>query len=325
MNYKVSVIIPCYNIDRYLSDCIESILKQTYTNFELLLIDDGSSDETQNICNEYCERDIRVKVFSHENRGVSYTRNKGILYSTGDLLMFVDGDDYIKSDCIEKLVEKYDGGLWPICGMINVRNNQAMNNERYSQLIEKYPDGEIEIYDFFELLKFSSFSSPCARIYSKAIIIKNNLSFNEEITYQEDLIFNLEYSKYVKAAILLNYFGYYYIEHQNSSTGRFHSRFDHIDLLMNDLKKLIRTDSDEYELKRFVFDTTLRKIANLHHSNAPLNNKQKRKELKRIFHSESFCYSYDYIVKSQVNVVLKYLLKIKSPFLVNAYYTRLHS
>ena len=103
---KISVIIPVYNIEKYLRRCIDSVLAQTYQDFELLLIDDGSKDSSGAICDEYAARDSRVKVFHKENGGVSSARNAGLAIVSGDWIMHLDGDDWIAPDMLERLIRK---------------------------------------------------------------------------------------------------------------------------------------------------------------------------------------------------------------------------
>ncbi len=321
---RVSVIIPCYNIEQHLSKCIESILSQTYTNFELLLIDDGSTDGTLKICNKYGEKDSRIKVFTHSNSGVSYTRNRGINLATGEYIIFIDGDDYIKEDYIEKLLNGVEEGAWPICGMINVRNSHALENEHFRQLAVLYPGGVIYEEDLINLLKFSSLSSPCARLYDISIIVEHGIIFDEEITYQEDLIFNLQYIRHIQKAVVLNYYGYFYIEHPVSSTGRYHKKFDHLQLITDELRKMVRNSEDELVVKEFIFQSTMRQIANIFHVNAPQAKAEKITILRSVFLAKPFFYVQDFIYRSKVNLVLKFILKIKNPHLVYLYYKKLH-
>ena len=104
---KISVIIPVYNTEKFLHRCIDSILTQTYTDFELLLIDDGSKDSSGSICDEYAEKDSRVRVFHKENGGVSSARNLGLDNAWGEWITFVDSDDYIE----ENFLKSFDGNL----------------------------------------------------------------------------------------------------------------------------------------------------------------------------------------------------------------------
>ena len=102
-NPKISVIVPVYNVEKYLHKCIDSILVQTFTDFELLLIDDGSTDKSGDICDEYAVKDARVRVFHTENRGVSAARNHGLREASGDWICFVDSDDWVENCYLEYL------------------------------------------------------------------------------------------------------------------------------------------------------------------------------------------------------------------------------
>lgn len=104
-NIKFSIIVPVYNVNKYLNKCLDSILNQTYNNFELLIIDDGSTDGSEKICDEYKKKDRRIKVFHKKNGGLSDARNYGVKQVSGDYLLFVDSDDYIESKLLEKLNE----------------------------------------------------------------------------------------------------------------------------------------------------------------------------------------------------------------------------
>lgn len=100
---QISVIVPVYNVEKYLSRCIESILSQTFTDFELLLIDDGSTDRSGEICDEYAKKDTRIRVFHTKNRGVSAARNLGLDNAKGEWISFVDSDDWVENDYLKSL------------------------------------------------------------------------------------------------------------------------------------------------------------------------------------------------------------------------------
>lgn len=320
----ISVIIPCYNIEQHLPKCIDSILAQTCRDFELLLIDDGSADGTLDVCNAYKDKDSRIKVFTHPNKGVSFTRNRGIEVAVGEYLMFIDGDDYLKDDYIEKLVAAAEKGSWPICGMINVRNGNQVENGNYRELLQLYPESVVKKEDFIDLLKFSSLSSPCARIYDKAVILEHAVLFDEETTYQEDLIFNLKYIRYIQKAVVQNYYGYFYIEHPASSTGRYHKKFEHLGILTEELGNMVRNVQDELVVKEFIFQTVLRQIANIFHGDAPTQKEKRIQSLNYLLHSKPFIYAQDFIFRSKINVLLKLILKFKNPQLIYFYYKKLH-
>lgn len=119
---KISIIVPVYNVEKYLEKCVRSILAQTFTDFELILVDDGSPDSSGAMCDQFAEQDQRVKVIHKENGGLSDARNAGIEIATGEYLGFVDSDDYIADDMYELLytnIVKEDADL-SICGIYDV-------------------------------------------------------------------------------------------------------------------------------------------------------------------------------------------------------------
>lgn len=104
MDNLVSVIVPVYNVEAYLAECLQSILAQTYKNLEILLIDDGSTDLSPDICNNAAQTDIRIKVYHRKNQGVSAARNYGVSVASGEYIMFVDSDDCLEARCIQILM-----------------------------------------------------------------------------------------------------------------------------------------------------------------------------------------------------------------------------
>ena len=114
MNTKVSIIVPIYNTEKYLYECINSILKQNLTEIEIICINDGSSDNSENIIKNFQSKDSRIKYIKQQNQGLSAARNKGILESKSKYVMFVDSDDYIIKDCVNlsfETAEKYDADI----------------------------------------------------------------------------------------------------------------------------------------------------------------------------------------------------------------------
>ncbi len=103
---KISVVVPCFNVENYIDKCLDSIVGQSYKNLEILLVDDGSSDSTGRKCDEWALRDKRIRVIHQENCGLSCARNKGIINATGSYISFIDSDDYLDKDFYEKLYKK---------------------------------------------------------------------------------------------------------------------------------------------------------------------------------------------------------------------------
>lgn len=190
----VSIIVPVFNKERYLENCLKSILLQTYKRFELLLIDDGSSDKSGMICDEYKKQDKRISVIHKENEGVSICRNLGIEMANGRFVFFIDADDYIYDDYIEQLVKPMleESVDISICGFFNVYRNKIVKKS-----IKKDRVGKLQ--EDYSILPHNSscLQGPVCKCYKKSIIDKYNIRFPSEINYGEDQCFNFQYYLHV--------------------------------------------------------------------------------------------------------------------------------
>lgn len=214
---KISVIVPVYKAEQYVGECIESILVQTYTNLELILVDDGSPDNSGIICDQYAKTDSRIKVFHQKNGGVSSARNYGIEHATGEWLCFVDSDDTVDSNYIEYLAKGFNYSSdvdLVIAGYRNVDEKSSLLS------IRKFDEREYST-DIASLLSKSelnnTINSPVCKLFKKEIIIKNNIKYNSSLSYGEDHIFVLEYAQYVRAIYLSNKVVYNYFHRSNDS------------------------------------------------------------------------------------------------------------
>lgn len=189
---KISIIIPVYNGENFIESSIESIKKQTYKNYELIIINDGSSDNTKNILEKY-NKDKNIFVYNNANHGVSYSRNFGIDKAVGDYIMFVDADDVLIEYALEILVEyikQYDVDIIRFNGFIQQKNGSIstipMNISNYA-LLNSTTDKD-------SIIKVLNYPGESLRCYSPLLIIKNQdiISFNTELTYLEDKVFYLE-------------------------------------------------------------------------------------------------------------------------------------
>ena len=203
MNNLVSIIIPVYNIENYVEKCIDSALAQTYKNIEILLIDDGSTDSSGEICDSYKDKDARIKVIHKVNGGLGSARNIGIINCTGNYIYFLDGDDYIDADLVENCVNIMDkGNDMAYFGAIK----ECLGEDNYEISFEKNEytfESEKERFDFIcsKLLNYYLGWEVCFRMF-KADIIKNNDLFfeNERIIFAEDYLFTFRYILYSKSA-----------------------------------------------------------------------------------------------------------------------------
>lgn len=185
-NIKISLIVPCYNIRKYLPRCIESILAQTYKNLEIILISDGSTDGTDEVIREYAKKDSRIIPIFKQNLGVSDTRNRGLDIATGDYIGFVDGDDYIEPEMYETLLKNAIENNADIshCGYQMVfpsRVDYYYNTGKKVIQDNKKGIRDIIVGDYVE-------PSPCIKIYRKNIV--NNLRMPINIKINEDVLFN---------------------------------------------------------------------------------------------------------------------------------------
>jgi len=189
----LSIIVPIYNTEKYLDACINSILKQSYTDFELLLIDDGSSDLSGEICDSFEKIDPRVSVFHTENRGVSCARNLGLDHAKGKFVMFVDSDDEIPENAVMNLIS--DSVDFSVGSVLRIECGQQ---QEYRYDISKYYQINKELFFDDSFPTSVLLDGPCAKLYKTDIISNNALKFNEKLNYGEDKVFVYSYLLYAK-------------------------------------------------------------------------------------------------------------------------------
>ena len=204
---RVDIIVPVYNVKKYLSQCIESVLQQTYHNYKLILVDDGSTDGSRKICDEYAEKDARIEVIHKDNGGVSSARNAGIDCSTAEYITFIDSDDFIEQDYLEMLMKNIQGADCVISGIKFVGNVKETE-------VRKLERGDIDrasINQYYqEIDKNYVFYAIYAKIYRKDIITRYNIRFSTEYSILEDSAFVVEYLGWCKKWHATDYVGYNY-------------------------------------------------------------------------------------------------------------------
>ena len=192
---KVSIIMPAYNSEKQIERAINSVLNQTHKNLELIIINDGSKDNTDKICERYSKLDKRIVYIKKENEGVSKTRNLGISKATGKYMMFIDSDDEYNLSRIEKMCEAIEEGEFEVVvsGFEIFENNK---NSIITTTIDYNKKTTIEIIEI--LCKNRMFFSSCNKMYLTKIIKDNNLYMEEKIEKGEDLRFNVSYFSNIK-------------------------------------------------------------------------------------------------------------------------------
>src|SRR5699024_2863417 len=327
MKKLVSVIIPDYNAEKYLSECNESILKQTYTNFELILINDGTTDESGHICDTYRAKDERVIVNHQKNQGVSLSRNKGIHIATGDFIQFVDADDTIEYQMIEKLIQSFNKETdLVISGFkkISQRNNKKHISEHLPKLIGKH-SLENFLINFPEEFKNNIINSPCNKLYNNNIMKNNNIYFQNDISNGEDLIFNLTYISECNYVFLLNesLYNYNFLHNSTSLTkGYKGDYFNNRKIVYNHLESFLYSNGVKKEIRsNFLNDVFMRylksSINNIFKQNANLTKKERKERLLLIMNDEFVVEKLQKInTKSFPEKLMKILINHKK---VNAY------
>ena len=186
----ISVVIPVYNAQNTLSRCIESILRQTYPYFEIVLVNDGSKDDSLSVCQEYAQKYAYIQVVDVENGGVSRARNLGMVHASGDYVVFVDSDDYVYDDYLEVLFHNYSEDLLPVASYTVIESKEARNvvygDKKYMVL---------PMSSFFSVYEAGMMGSPCNKIYDLNFIKEENIYFKRDLSLGEDLLFNLDYIK----------------------------------------------------------------------------------------------------------------------------------
>lgn len=278
---NISIIIPVYNAEHYLASCIESVICQTYTNWELLLINDGSKDDSLSICQSYCEKDSRISVYSKMNSGVSDTRNFGIEKSRGEWVCFIDSDDTVEVDYLLKLVKgtnPQNDNQFALCGYRNVYINKENDSDTHTFAQDYNSVGIVEALCMAE--RNNIINSPVCKLFKKNIIIDNKLRFDRTINYGEDHLFVLEYCLFVNRAFISNYVGYNYFHRGNDSltstnanTGKFVVYVEILDQAYDDVLKVLDDDKLRSVLNNRLFEHIVRALYFLIDSNETYANK----------------------------------------------------
>lgn len=191
---KISIVVPVFNAEKYLHQCLDSVVAQTFTDWECILVDDGSTDSSGAICAEYAEIDSRFRVLHKKNAGVSSARNYGINCSIGDYMMFVDSDDSLPQDALQKLFSPMQNGKYDMV-MGNYLKIKADGTSRHSETFLSDKDLNIDdLLRVFFIYSGTLFQGYLWNRLLKSEIIKHNkLSFREDIYYKEDGLFLVDY------------------------------------------------------------------------------------------------------------------------------------
>ena len=252
MENTISIIIPVYNGEEYIADCLNSILNQTYKNLEIIVINDGSTDNSRKILYDYKSKDNRIRIVEQENCGVSSARNRGIKLAISNWIMFVDIDDVLEKDAIENFSNNlsfdYDVIISKI--FINTGNRKVKGNCKYNQNMFFDESNKKELIDsiFYDNGKeaVSYIACPFAKVYKKSFLMENGFWFKNGLKYGEDALFNFKVLLFAKKISYINEYTY---EYRINSTSAMQKYDDH--LIENYTNLLIELKNELNEMKIF--------------------------------------------------------------------------
>ena len=207
----VSIIVPMYNTAGCIARCVKSICAQTYKSIEILLLNDGSTDDTLAVCRALAASDHRIALVDKTNTGAADTRNQGIALAHGKYIQFVDSDDWLAPDFTEKLVSAAEAHT---ADLVIAPFWMVYTGQEYAKHLIQKPN------TFY-------YGSPCNKFYRRDLLRKHSLHFRKEL-FAEDQLFNTEYLRYVRTAVSIPDIGYYYLQNSQSVS---HSRVTTADIL----------------------------------------------------------------------------------------------
>lgn len=235
----ISVVVPIFNAAKYISRCIDSLLDQSFTNFELILVNDGSTDGSLAVCEGYTGKDSRIIVIDKPNGGASSARNHGIDVSKGAYICFVDADDYVNENYLLHLYQ--DMVIESNIDLVMHGMNRVKGETSIPITFNKTKTYILEDGSFFNDVYLFKFCGPCCKLFCREIISKYNIKYNSDIVFSEDFDFLAKYLIHCNKIRISDRQNYYYISHEDSVSTRIYS-FDReyagLSFLYNSLSNL---------------------------------------------------------------------------------------
>lgn len=292
-NISISVLMPVYNSEKFLLETVQAVINQSYINWELILVDDGSTDNSKEICTKLMNDDKRIKYIFQENLGVSHTRNVALENAQGKYIVFVDSDDLIHEDYLKILInsiEKNNSDI-SVCNFIerkisNTGKVEDITREFYLKEVMEMSEMKDYIMDFGN----SGLLNPLwNKIYKREIIENNNITFDEKVETGEDFIFNLQYFRKVKKISFIKDSLYYYIRRNNNSItykyieNMYEKGWEIHWLLESFLKDMgFYNEENAYVLYGNHLTGVFSAFLNLYHDHCKLTSKEKKAYIKKI-------------------------------------------
>lgn len=231
-NNLVSIIVPIYNVEKYIEKCVKSLIEQDYKNIEILLINDGSTDNSKYIIEELGKKDRRITVINKENKGVSSARNDGLKIAQGEYVMFVDGDDWVDRDYVSYYLSIVSNTKCIIgMGMNHYDQNNKKGNEKYYSLSAK------KTIELIYLEKI--FVAVWNKIYSTNFLKEHEIYFRDDIWYGEGMLFNIECLQYIDRVAIGKKLVYHQTFNPNSAMRNFNLESNYCGIRSLELQKMM--------------------------------------------------------------------------------------
>lgn len=334
-NIKVSIVVPVYNVENYVARCIDSLVNQTLRNIEIILVDDGSTDSSGKICNEFAKRDERIRVIHKDNGGLGYARNSGMEIARGEYIGFVDSDDYVDTKMFEALfsyASEYDSDYVRCEHIIVDDEGNEKLREQYHLESGIYSKTEIQEKllcpmfgkDIGEGKEAHVGISVWRAIFRTSIIKEHHLFFpSEREVISEDIPFNLDFLMHAHTAYVTNEGFYYYVERGDSLTKTFRKdRFDKevylYCYLQDKLKEYNLYGKCKIRIKRFMLDRGRRSMRGVM-NNSEYSLKEKYLILKKMMSNKHFRTAFDELPVNKLPFkyrIMAYMMKYKMTLLI---------
>lgn len=211
----VSIVVPVYNVAEYLNDCVKSLIGQSFHDLQIILVDDGSIDNSLEICKKWEKIDNRIEVFHQENKGLCSARNIGISYAKGEYLCFVDSDDCLHSQFVEIMVgvARENGSNMVACRYLRFQQRNELKEELINEVPQRFVTGIKNLFARHEIYCWGV-------LYKRSIIEQKKLQFDESLLNLEDAVWNCLYMQYLKESIYIDLPLYFYRIRPNQTTSK---------------------------------------------------------------------------------------------------------
>lgn len=322
MKDLISVIVPVYNVEKYLDRCLKSILNQTYKNLEIILVDDGSKDSSGHICDEYAKKDNRVRVVHKKNGGLSSARNAGLRVATGKFVGFIDSDDDIELDMYEKMLnimQKYDVDF-VMADYLRIFNSGS-NFKKTIDIDNGYYDKNKIVSDIFPQLimrgdiEYGPLLSVWHCLYNTKFLRDNNIYFDEQVRWSEDNIFS-SFVGYKASSFyyMKDQYLYHYYENAGSITTSYKKGAWNVYMTMNQHLHDYFDNISEYDFSMQLKYHAIYYACVCLNQACTLDSKYAINEIQSILNDYKLCESFKYLDKNMMSLKLKiqlFLMKYK--------------